>query len=219
MRAMILAAGRGQRLMPRTAHTPKPLVPLAGKPMIQWQLEKLASAGFEAVVINLGWLGEQIRQRFGSAHGNLPIHYSEEPRALETAGGIRHALPLLGESFAVVNADVWTDYDYQKLNRPVHQPHLVLVDNPPDHPGDFALEGQRPRPDGQPRYTFSGLALYPRLFFEQLPDDGTPRPLRPLLLQAMQQGHITAELYQGAWFDLGTETRLQRAEQYISTQP
>ena len=218
MKAMILAAGRGQRLMPLTAHTPKPLVPFAGRPMIEWHLEKLARAGFTEVVINLSWLGEQIRQHLGDgARFGLRLHYSEEAQALETAGGIRHALPLLGSHFAVINADIWTDFDYARLRRPVAQPHLVLVNNPPDHAGDFALSGNRPRTDGQPRYTFSGLALYPARFFQNLPD-GRPQPLAPMLRDAMANGDITAERYTGPWFDLGTAERIARAETCLRQQ-
>lgn len=215
MKAMILAAGRGQRLMPLTARTPKPLVPVAGRPMIEWHLQKLARAGFTEVVINLSWLGARIRDHLGDGQRfGLRLYYSEETQALETAGGIRHALPLLGSHFAVINADIWTDYDYARLQRAVNQPHLVLVNNPPDHDGDFSLTGNRPGTNGQPRYTFSGLALYPAHFFQALPD-GQPRPLAPLLKAAMTQGEITAELHPGHWFDLGTETRIARAEAHI----
>ncbi len=218
MKAMILAAGRGQRLMPLTARTPKPLVPLAGRPMIEWHLEKLARAGFSEVVINLSWLGEQIRRHLGDGNRfGLRLCYSEETQALETAGGIRHALPLLGSHFAVINADIWTDYDYARLRRPVDQPHLVLVNNPPDHSGDFSLSGNRPRTDGQPRYTFSGLGIYPARFFQTLPD-GQPQALAPRLKATMANGEITAELHPGHWFDLGTAERIARAEAFLLQQ-
>ena len=209
MKAMILAAGRGERLRPLTDTTPKPLLEVAGKPLIGYHLEALASAGFTEVVINLSWLGEQIRSRLGdgSAYG-LAIEYSEEPAALETAGGIVHALPLLGERFVVVNADIFTDFDFTRLRSMDSLAHLVLVDNPDHHAeGDFSLRGATVGNDDTGRHTFSGISQYHRDFFSGLQPG--KQALAPLLRAAIANEQVSGELFQGNWIDIGTAERLR----------
>ena len=170
MKAMILAAGRGERLRPLTDSTPKPLLEVRGKPLIVYHLEALHKAGFNEIVINLSWLGDHIRTRLGNgSEFGVSIEYSEEAAALETAGGILQALPLLGERFVVVNGDVFTDYDFVALKSADHLAHLVLVDNPQhNHSGDFSLQRTIVGNDGSPRHTFSGIAQYHRGFFDGL---------------------------------------------------
>lgn len=211
MKAMILAAGRGERLRPLTDFTPKPLLEAGGRPLIVHHLEALRAAGIREVVINLAHLGEKICAALGDGRAfGLTIAYSREPEgALETGGGILQALSLLGKGpFVVVNGDVWTDYSFSRL--PVSPPglaHLVLVDNPPQHPeGDFALLGERVMSSGTPLLTFSGISvLRPELFAQCAPGRF---PLTPLLRQAMAQGQVSGEHYGGAWFDIGTPQRL-----------
>jgi MurNAc alpha-1-phosphate uridylyltransferase len=209
MKAMILAAGRGERLRPLTDTTPKPLLQIAGKPLIAYHLEALARAGFSEVVINISWLGEQIRARLGDgAAFGLSIEYSEEPAALETAGGIVQALPLLGERFVVVNADIFTDYDFSRLRAIDSPAHLVLVDNPDHHAGgDFSLQGTTVGDDQSGRHTFSGISQYHRDFFAELPHG--KQALAPLLHAAIARGRVSGELFQGTWVDIGTAERLQ----------
>jgi MurNAc alpha-1-phosphate uridylyltransferase len=208
MKAMILAAGRGERLRPLTDHTPKPLIDVRGKPLIAWHLEALARAGFEDVVINLSWLGAQIRERLGcGADFSLRIEYSEEPQALETAGGIQQALPLLGDEFIVVNGDVFTDFDFARLRDVEGPAHLVLVDNP-DHnaDGDFGLDGARVVNEAAIMHTFSGIARYQRCFFADLAPG--KQALAPLLRSAADRGEVSGELHDGQWVDIGTAERL-----------
>jgi len=205
---MILAAGRGERMRPLTDRVPKPLLPVAGKPLIVHHLEALSRAGFGEVVINLSWLGEQIRDLLGDGGGfGLSIAYSEEPEALDTAGGILQALPRLGERFVVVNADIYTDYDFTRLRRADSPAHLVLVENPVHHPeGDFSLEGSKVGNLDSPRYTFSGIAQYRREFFAGLA--AGKLALAPLLRKAAGQGRVSGELFAGDWTDIGTPERL-----------
>jgi MurNAc alpha-1-phosphate uridylyltransferase len=210
--AMILAAGRGERLRPLTDHAPKPLLPLRGKPLIEHHVERLAHAGLERIVINLAWLGSMIRDYLGdgSRYG-LKIHYSDEgARALETAGGIFRALPYLEPgAFLVVNGDVFTDYPFaQAALAADRDAHLVLVPNPPQHPaGDFGLEGGLALPSAPVQYTFAGIAVYRARFFEGCVDGVFP--LKPLLLRSMAAARCSAELYSGSWEDVGTAERLQ----------
>ena len=211
MKAMILAAGRGERMRPLTDSTPKPLLQAGGKALLAHHLEALAAAGFREVVINLAHLGAQIETAIGdgSAFG-LSIRYSREPDgALETGGGIFQALPLLGPApFAVINGDVWTDYPLKDLpTEPTGLAHLVLIDNPPQHPrGDFALDGDRVVADGPDKLTFSGIGVYrPELFAGCRPG---VFPLAPLLRKAMATGQVSGEHYRGAWRDIGTPERL-----------
>jgi len=208
MKAMILAAGRGERLRPLTDSTPKPLLEVRGKPLIVYHLEALAHAGFLEIVINLSWLGEQIRSRLGDGGAfGVRIEYSEEARALETAGGLLHALPLLGERFIVVNGDVFTDFDFSRLRAAVSPAHLVLVENPAHHPGgDFALDGKRVTNHGQPMHTFGGIAQYQRSFFAGL--EPGKQALAPLLRAASGLGQVSGELFRGEWVDIGTAERL-----------
>ncbi len=218
MKAMILAAGRGERMRPLTDTTPKPLLEVAGKPLIVWHLEALARAGIEEIVINHAWLGEQMESVLGDggAYG-VSIRYSpEKPEALETAGGIIQALPLLGEDpFLVMNADIWCDYPFTHLVAPPLSPaflaHLVMVDNPPQHPeGDFVLSKGLLSTEGQPQLTFSGMGVYSPALFAGLAEG--KRPLAPLLRAAMIEARVSGEHYSGTWFDIGTPARLQQLD-------
>jgi N-acetyl-alpha-D-muramate 1-phosphate uridylyltransferase len=211
MRAMLLAAGRGERMRPITDALAKPLVRVGGKPLIAWHLAALARAGIREVVINLSWLAEQIQAALGdgSAFG-VHIRWSEEgPVALETGGGILRALPLLGPApFLVVNADIWTDIDFGHLAlEPDAHAHLVLIPNPPHHPrGDFGLEEDRVVRRDSERFTYSGVGLYRPEFFAGC----TPGrfPLLPLLNRAIDAGRLRGELHRGEWCDVGTPERL-----------
>lgn len=217
MKAMILAAGKGERMRPLTLHTPKPLLEAGGRPLIEHHILALAAAGFRELVINHAWLGEQIEAHLGDgARFGVAIRYSAEGEPLETGGGIHRALPLLGEApFAVVNGDVWCDYDFARLRRPLAGlARLVLVDNPPHHPGgDFHLDGTRVIEQGEPRLTYSGLAvLHPALF------DGCTAgafKLAPLLRQAMARGAVEGERHPGRWVDVGTPERLAEVDRLI----
>ncbi len=216
---MVLCAGRGERLRPLTDRVPKPLIEIAGKPLLSRHLEGLAAAGFREVVINTAHLGARIEAFAGDgSRWGLRIRFSREPEgALETGGGIRNALPLLGPApFAVINGDVWTDYPLAELNRPLDgRAHLVLVDNPPHNlDGDFGMTDGR-LSDDPPKFTFSGIGVYhPRLFGAR----AEPRfPLAPLLREAMAQGLVGAEHYTGRWFDIGSPERLARARAALDT--
>jgi len=208
--AMILAAGRGERMRPLTDHTPKPLLIVHDKPLIVWHIERLKKAGISQLVINHAHLGEQIEHALGdgSAFG-VSIAYSPEETALETGGGIAHALSLLGEQpFLVVNGDVWTDIDYEALALDEGDAaHLVLVNNPSHNPnGDFALNKDRVAVDGSDKLTFSGVGLYqPHLFTGQSEERF---PLAPLLRNAMSQNTVSGQHHQGIWTDVGTPERL-----------
>lgn len=214
---MILAAGRGERMRPLTDRTPKALLPVGGKPLIEWHLENLSAAAFEVVVINHAYLGSQIEAAVGDGRRwGLRIRYSPEPEALETAGGIRNALPLLAVGvFAVINADIHTDFDYRRLAETISRlgagdalGHLVLVDNPAHHPqGDFRLEGGLVRADGYPCLTFSGIGVYRSPLFETVAA-GARHPLAPLLREQMSSDRITGEYFPGRWTDVGTPARL-----------
>ena len=215
MRAMILAAGRGERLRPLTDTTPKPLLEIDGRSLIEHHLERLAQAGFREVVVNLAHLGDLIRETLGDgSNWGLNIHYSPEPHgALDTGGGIGQALPLLGESpFAVINGDVFTQYPLARLRAiKCNHAHLVLVPNPAHNPdGDFVLQGGHITADGtrdgQTRYTFSGISVYHPRFFESAP--GGRYSVVPMLRSAMALQHVTGEIYRGAWHDVGTLERL-----------
>ena len=214
MKAMILAAGRGERMRPLTDLTPKPLLKAAGKALIEYSLENLAKAGFTDIVINVAHLGQQIKTYCGDgSRWQVSIRYSDEGEtALETAGGIAKALPLLGDKpFLVVNADILSDYPLAGLrDRTIDLAHLVLIDNPSHHPqGDFYLhDNSLLSEQGQEKFTFSGIGVYhPALFAEVQPDQALK--LRPVLHQAMQQGRVSGERYSGLWLDIGTPQRLQ----------
>ncbi len=208
---MILAAGRGERMRPLTDHTPKPLLPVGGRPLIDWHLERLAAAGFREVVINLAWLGERIAEHVGDGHGyGLRVSWSREGETgLETGGGIARALPLLGDGpFLVINGDVWCDLDPTTLpGQPDGLAHLVLVTNPEHNPaGDFALEGGRVVDAGGERLTFSGIGVYRPELFSGHP--GGAFRLAPLLHSAVAAGRVTGSRYPGVWCDVGTPQRL-----------
>jgi MurNAc alpha-1-phosphate uridylyltransferase len=222
MKAMILAAGKGERMRPLTLHTPKPLIRVGGLPLIEYHLRALRAAGFEDVVINHAWLGQQIEDHLGNGQdAGLRIVYSAELEPLETGGGIFRALPLLGDQpFAVVNGDIWTDYDFSTLRLPHGAlAHLVLIDNPEHHPtGDFALiDGQVcDSASASVRLTYSGIAvLHPQLFVG-CPDGAFK--LAPLLRAAMQNGQVTGEYFAGRWVDVGTRERLAEVEQLLAAE-
>jgi len=214
MRAMILAAGRGERLRPLTDEVPKPLVDIAGKSLIEYHLEALAAAGFREIVINQGHLGDQLPLALGDgSRWGIHIHWSDEqPEALETGGGVHKALPLLGSApFLVINGDVLVDYRFASLRAvKCDWAHLVMVPNPDHNPeGDFALTGARIREHGDSKLTFSGLAVYhPRLFEGCRPGKFS---VVPLLRSAMESHLVTGEIFQGGWNDIGTLERLEAA--------
>jgi MurNAc alpha-1-phosphate uridylyltransferase len=215
MKAMILAAGRGERLRPLTLRTPKPLLMVRGRPLIAWHLATLARMGVREVVINLSWLGGQIRAALGDgAAFGLAIHYSDEgPEPLEVGGGIFRALPLLGPGpFLLVNGDVFTDLDPGRLALEADAlAHLVLVPNPAHHPrGDFALAGGRILAEGEPRHTYSGIGVYRPELFAGCSDGRFP--LLPLLQRAIAQGRLYGEVHTGRWTDVGTPERLAAIE-------
>lgn len=217
--AMILAAGRGERMRPLTDQCPKPLLEAGGKPLIEYHLERLASAGFARVVINLGWEGERIRRHLGDGAGfGLEILYSEEGwPALETGGGIVRALPYFEPGpFLVINGDVWTDCPLTGLGLgPEDLAHLVVVDNPAHRPeGDFFLNsGRLDATHGDP-VTFAGIGVYrPKLFRER--DDAVRKQafaLAPLLHEAIAAGKVVASFHSGAWCDVGTPERLRELD-------
>ncbi len=221
MRAMILAAGRGERMRPLTDHTPKPLLAAGGKPLIVWHIERLARAGITELVINHAHLGAQIEQALGhGAQWGVSIQYSPEKVALETAGGIAYALHLLGEApFLVINGDVYTDIDYASVQLTQDKlAHLVLVDNPDQHPdGDFCLRHGLVEAEGADKLTFSGVGVYhPHLF--QTVTKGEPEKLAPLLRQAMQTGHVSGQHHHGVWHDIGTPERLLQLDRWLQKQ-
>jgi MurNAc alpha-1-phosphate uridylyltransferase len=210
--AMILAAGRGERLRPLTDTTPKPMLEVRGQPLIERLVIALAAAGMSRIVINLAWLGSIISGHLGDgARYGVSILYSDEqPRALETAGGIFRALPMLEPGpFAVVNGDVYTDFKFDSLRiASDRDAHLVLVPNPPQHPaGDFGLDRGLALAAAAEKYTFSGIALYRTAFFAGCSDGVFP--LKPLLLRSMAQRRCSAELHTGMWEDIGTPERLR----------
>ena len=217
---MILAAGRGERMRPLTDQTPKPLLEVAGKPLIARHIEALAKAHVNDIVINLSHLGERIEAALGDGRRfDVRIHYSHEAEALETAGGIAKALPLLGEEpFAVVNGDILTDFDFSKLRealRPDALAHLVLIDNPPHHPGgDFGLDATRVRNTADTRLTFSGIGVYrPALFSHIVP--GTKFQLAAVLRPQIDAGRVTGEHFRGRWHDVGTPARLAEVDRAL----
>ena len=216
MKAMILAAGRGERMRPLTDHTPKPLLPVAGKTIIEHTINQLISAGFHDIIINHAHLGKQIEEHLGDGqHYGANIHYSPEgEQALETAGGIINALPLLGdEAFLVVNGDIATDFPFAELkSQTVDLAHLVMVDNPEHHPrGDFGLDSTgRITETGTDRFTFSGIGLYRPELFSNIPA-GISK-LGPLLRQAIANQRVSGQKYAGFWMDIGTPERLQELD-------
>lgn len=229
MKAMILAAGRGERMRPLTDRTPKPLLPVGGKPLIAWHLERLATSGFHEIVINHAHLGSQIEYALGDgSRWGLAIRYSPEPEgALETAGGIANALPLLGTDnpFLVVNGDIFCNWDIGRATamlRPSDLAHLVLVPNPPHHPqGDFCLQygrvgaecAQPAAPDAKV-LTFSGIGIYRPQVFADIPR-GQKARLAPLLRAAMAENLVSGEMHAGGWIDVGTPQRLDELDRQL----
>ncbi|TQV74851.1 nucleotidyltransferase family protein [Aliikangiella marina] len=219
MKVMLLAAGRGQRMMPLTANQPKPLLKVAGKPLLQHHIEKLRDAGLTELVINHCYLGEQIEAYFGDGQDfGVSIEYSPETIALETAGGLKNAIDKLGKrAFAVVNGDVWSDYPFEKLTNSPHiealetnksLAHLILVNNPPQNlSGDFGLKNSQILNNADKKFTYSGIGLYSPSLIETC-ETGVPTPLAPLLRAAADKNLITGELYPGKWTDVGTPERL-----------
>lgn len=219
---MILAAGRGERMRPLTDTTPKPLLQVGGNALIVWHIKRLAQAGITQIVINHAHLGTQIELALGTgaAYG-VSISYSPESKALETAGGIRHASPLLGNApFLVVNGDVWTDYDFARLQQlnwaDGRMAHLVLVNNPPQHPaGDFGLDTGKVLSTSATQYTFSGIGCYQPALFADLADN-QPAKLAPLLREAMLREQVSGEYYTGEWYDIGTPQRLTELDEALN---
>lgn len=218
--AMVLAAGRGERMRPLTDLTPKPLLKVAGRPLIEHHLIRLAAAGFRQVVINTSWLGEQVPAALGEgSRFGLALRYSHEsPDALETGGGIRQALDLLGDPFLVINGDVWCDLDLATLDIAADDlAELVLVDNPVHHPrGDFALAAGRVRESPVDRLTFAGIGVYRRALLEGRAPGRFP--LAPLLIEAMGSaaGQVGGRHHRGYWSDVGTPERLALLERHLS---
>jgi MurNAc alpha-1-phosphate uridylyltransferase len=219
MKAMILAAGRGERMRPLTNSVPKPLLVAGARPLIDYHIEALVKAGIEELVINLAWCGEQIRDHIGDgSRFGATVRYSDEgATALETGGGVQRALPLLGpEPFWLVNGDIYCEFDFAN-----HRPdtgvmgHLVLVPNPDHNPnGDFYLENNCVRNSGRAALTYSGIAvLHPGLFSESSPGKF---PLAPLLVSAADRGEISGEVFEGRWFDVGTTARLKALDRLLS---
>ena len=225
MRAMILAAGRGERMRPLTDTCPKPLLQVGGHPLIVWNILRLARAGIRDILINHAWLGEQIVAQLGDGH-TLGVHltYSAESPVLETAGGIARALPFFeGQTFLLINGDIWCDWNPavaagdMELS-PTHAAHLVLVDTPPHHSaGDFTLRADGhlalPAP-GTPTLTYAGIGLFhPSLFAHT--DPTRPAPLAPLLRQAIALEVVTGERHSGQWVDVGTPERLEQLDEQL----
>jgi len=215
MTAMILAAGLGTRMRPLTNHKPKPLLTVGDKPLILWHIERLKASGFTDIIINVAYLGHQIIGYLGdgSKYGvNITFSDEQSEGALETAGGIVKALPLLSDTFLVVNGDVWTDFNYdnQFELKNGRLAHLILVDNPEHNPnGDFFLMNSKEK------YTFSGIGYYSKKMFDSL--EYGKQALAPLLFTAVEDKMLTTQYYRGAWHDIGTPERLELLEKQLST--
>lgn len=227
MKAMILAAGRGERMRPLTDRVPKPLLRIAGRPLVVHLIERLARAGCIDLVLNVSHLASTIEAELGDgARYGVRIAYSHEPQALETGGGIAQALPLLGEApFIAVNSDIYTDFDFARLiaragslDPAVATAHLVLVDNPPHHPaGDFCLRDARVEAGPGDRLTFAGIGLYTPALFSGV-RRGSRCPLVKLLTAAMVAGRVSGEHHRGLWMDIGTPQRLADAQRLFSAE-
>jgi MurNAc alpha-1-phosphate uridylyltransferase len=226
-RALILAAGRGERMRPLTDATPKPLLRVNGKALIAWQLERLAAAGIRDVVVNHAHLGEQLERALGDgSRWGVRIAWSREDSALETAGGIAKALPLLGtDPFVVVSGDIYTEFDYSRLAIAAEAiagdsrrrcAHFVLVDNPPFHPaGDMGLADGRVRRDG-PRLTYANIAVFHPAPFEAIAP-GTHLKLFPWAYRLVDEGRVSGEHFRGEWDNLGTPAQLAELDRRLST--
>lgn len=229
MKAMILAAGRGERMRPLTETTPKPLLEVGGKPLIVYHLEALSKAGVSEVIVNIAYLGEQIRAYLGDgSRWGLKITYSEEPEPLETAGALLQALPLLGDSpFLLINGDVWTDFPLESLmNSSLDHSlgRLVFVNNPEHNPqGDFIVASKENVPcvqhkDGvQQAYTFSGIGLFSPDIIQRYPDKRRIFPLREVFAYAIEQELLLGQVYAGQWWDIGTPQRLAELDELLSS--
>lgn len=230
MKAMILAAGRGERMRPLTDHTPKPLLQAGGKPLIVWHIERLVAAGFADIVVNCAWLGERLQAVLGDgSRVGARLLWSAESPALETAGGIARALPALGpEPFLVVNGDVWCDWDFRQARQSAAalaatrtRAWLLLVDNPAHNPnGDFGLDaGGRVQALSSrlPALTFSGIGVYCPHFFQTVSGQ-EPAALAPVLRQAISHSEVIGARHEGVWMDIGTPQRLQQLDTYLQTQ-
>ncbi|MDO3721065.1 nucleotidyltransferase family protein [Marinobacter sp. chi1] len=221
MRAIVLAAGKGERMRPLTLTTPKPLLEAGGKPLIVHHLEHLQRAGFRDVVINHAWLGSKIEQALGNGEQfGLQLHYSREGEPLETAGGIARALPMLtdehNEWFLVVNGDVWSDFEFARLSPPAQgDALLVMTDNPDHHPdGDFHLgEDGLLVEDKSPKLTYTGISLLHRRLFDGLDDQSGK--LGPVLRQAMNNKRVHGLYHSGKWVDVGTPERLRELDEQL----
>ena len=221
---MILAAGRGERMRPLTDRTPKPLLQAGGRPLISHLIARLARARFTDLVVNISHLGDRIEQQLGDGSQlGVRIAYSREDIPLETGGGIAYALPLLGDApFAVVNSDIYSDFDFARLKaaaaalaRGVFDAHLVLVDNPAHHPrGDFCLADGKVSTDGAQKLTFSGIGVYAPALFAPV-ERGTRRQLVALLKPVMAQARVSGEHHRGAWMDIGTPQRLAALDRLL----
>lgn len=229
MRAMILAAGRGERMRPLTDSLPKPLLKVNGKPLIQWHVENLTRCGFKQIVINYAYLGRMIEDHLGdgSAYG-CHIHYSREVEALETAGGIANTLSVLDDVFVIVNADIFCDFDFSKLiskmdhmdsDSDASMAHLVMVSNPEHHPeGDFALIGNQLhlKEDASNFLTYSGIGIYRTSMFRHI-QPGNKGKLSPLLQEWIKKGKISGQHHSGLWTDVGTPERLKNLNAQLTT--
>jgi len=219
MKAMILAAGRGERLRPLTDKIPKPLIKVAGKSLIEYHIENLARSGIKEVIINTAWLAEKIHQQLddGTKYG-VNIQYSDEGTAMETAGGIINALPLLGdEPFLVVNGDINCDFDFSTLDKLKDgiQAHLILVTNPEHNPqGDFSLQNDMIKNSGETMYTFSGIGIYSVTFFAE--QQSGISPLAPLIRSKSDENLVSGQLHSGRWTDVGTIERLNELDEQLS---
>jgi len=224
MKAMILAAGRGERMRPLTDHTPKPLLEAGGKPLIVWHIERLVAAGLRDIVINCAWLAERLRACLGNGERyGARLQWSPENPALETAGGIARALPRLGpEAFLVVNGDIWCDWDFRQapqrardLGRKDARAWLLLVENPPHHAqGDFGLDASGrvlDRPTANEAFTFSGVGVYSPSLFDEV-SGREPAALAPVLRQAIRDEKVIGSRHDGRWLDVGTPERLRQLD-------
>lgn len=224
MKAMLLAAGRGERLRPLTDHTAKPLIEANHKPLIEYHLENLRAAAIEEVIINTCWCAEKIVEQLGDgSRFGLNIQYSHEPEALETAGGIANALHLLGgDQFLLLSADIWCDIDLAKISKPTRSlAHLIFVDNPAHNPnGDFGLADNLVKIKSgavSNALTYSGIGIFEPSLFASLP--AARFALREVLIPAIDDSQISGVRYNGNWFDIGTAQRLQALEQHLQSQP
>jgi N-acetyl-alpha-D-muramate 1-phosphate uridylyltransferase len=220
MKAMLLAAGRGERLRPLTDSLPKPLVRVGGRPLIAWHLARLSQAGVREVVVNLSWLGEQLRAALGDGREfGVRINWSEEgPVPLETGGGILKALPLLAPGpFLVVSSDIWTDIDFASIRIPEEsRAHLVLIGNPPHHPrGDFGLEDGRVVEREVDRLTYANVGVYRAELFDGFAPGRFP--LLSVLKPAITAQQVSGEIHRGAWCDVGTRERLADLEKSLQS--